>query len=367
MMIRSHRFPRLWISLLALIAFSRSIASATPSADGWRKLWQNRNAEARSLFRQALKQNPGDTMALRGIGALNDEDGDSVASLQARRALYRVSPNHWSVAAGWPRMVELAWETGRWALLDGAAGDLVASPGAAPELRASAQLALAEADDRAGRSAEAARRWATMGFVTKWRVIGPFENVSLSGFDKPLPPEHELDLKKSYAGKDARPLRWHPLPLVGRDGQCAVGECLGDEDANVYFMATALYSPREQPVHVCCDPTGASKLFVNGHLLYADEVYRMHFALVADPLRVGTTLHKGWNTVLVKLADDEQLRAVYSMRLTAAGGNDVLHLPVDPDHVDRSAVPSDSSPVPAPIEPTLITLNSPAAVMRQAW
>src|SRR5439155_13505559 len=112
-------------------------------------------------------------------------------------------------------------------------------------------------DDRSGRPAEAARRWSAMGFVTKWQVIGPFDNVSLSGFDKPLPPERQIDLKKPYVGKDGQPLRWHPLPLVGRDGQCAVGECLGDADANVYYMATALYSPREQPVSLCCDPTGA--------------------------------------------------------------------------------------------------------------
>ena len=33
------------------------------------------------------------------------------------------------------------------------------------------------------------------GFLTHWKVIGPFDNSNLSGFDKPFPPEQELRLE----------------------------------------------------------------------------------------------------------------------------------------------------------------------------
>src|SRR5206468_721906 len=116
---------------------------------------------------------------------------------------------------------------------------------------------------------------------------------------------------------------------------------------------TALYSPWEQPVHLCCDPTGASKLFLNGHLIYSDEVYRQRVRLVADPLRTSATLRKGWNTVLVKMADDEQLHAAFSLRLTAPTGTDGLPLTADPTHLDASALPSRDVATPSTLLPTL--------------
>ena len=106
----------------------------------------------------------------------------------------------------------------------GAARDVLAAKGAAPALRASARLA--QAPDRSGRAAKSANLWNSLGYVRRWQVIGPFDNASQPGFDKTYPLEREVALQKTCAGKDDQALHWHGLPLVGWDGQCAVGASL---------------------------------------------------------------------------------------------------------------------------------------------
>src|SRR5258708_4690885 len=115
---------RCLLCLLAVVALCKSAeAAASPAADGWEKLWRNQDAAARAAFRAALKQNPADSEALRGLGLLSLQEDAAVAALQSWRPLYRLAPSQRSTVACWPRVVDLARETGRWALLEGAARD----------------------------------------------------------------------------------------------------------------------------------------------------------------------------------------------------------------------------------------------------
>jgi transglutaminase-like putative cysteine protease/tetratricopeptide (TPR) repeat protein len=318
--------------------------AAPSAADGWQKLWRNQNPEARAAFRAVLKQNPSDPQALRGLGLLNLQEDAEVAALQAWRPIYRLTPAHWSATAYWPQLVTLTRRTGRWALLEGAARDVLAAQSAEPSLRASARLALADLAYRAGKLAEAETHWAAMGYVRKWQVIGPFDNVSLSGFEKLFPPEREIDFKKSQTGKDDQTLPWRPLPFVSREGQCAVAESLGDGSPNVFYAATALLSPQDQAVLLRFDPTGASKVFVNGRLVFHDDTYRQQQPLVADPFLIPATLRKGWNTLLIKLADDNTKRAAFALRVTSPSGEALKSLTTDPTQADGRTLTADELP-----------------------
>lgn len=331
-------------SLVAVVVLAHcSIAAASSATDGWQKLWSNQNLEARAAFTAALKQNPGDSLARRGLGVLDIEEDCDADALDAWAPLYKVAPAHWSALAYWPRLVDLAHQTGRWAPLEQAAHSILAAPGSAPQLRDSARLAMAFIAQCAGQTAAAEAQWSALGFVRNWRAIGPFDNVSLSGFDKPFPPEQEIAFDRHYPGKDDLDLHWRPLPLVTHDGQCDVAASLGDRGANVFYLATALFSPQEQPVLLRMDPTGATKLFINGRLVFLDDKYREHYPLVADPFQAPATLRQGWNTVLIKLADNEKLNAAIALRVTTPSGEDVKGLLVDPVHVASGPVEANAA------------------------
>ena len=89
-------------------------------------------------------------------------------------------------------------------------------------MRASARLALATAANRSGQTAAADKQWTVMGYLRAWNLLGPFDNISQSGFQKRYVPEDEIAFDKTYTGQDDQPLRWHRLAIVSRDGQCEV-------------------------------------------------------------------------------------------------------------------------------------------------
>jgi tetratricopeptide (TPR) repeat protein len=335
----------------------RLAVAATPPADGWQKLWSNHNPEARAAFRATLKQQPAQPDALRGMGLLCMQEDDDLGTLQAWRPLYRSAPAHWAATAYWPMFVDAAERTGRWSLLDGAAQDIMAAPRVAPNLRTSARRVLADAADRAGKQAEAEKRWAEIGYLRKWRVIGPFDNISRSGFEKAYPPERELDLAKSYPGRDNQALHWERLLLVSRNGYCAVSAALGDHTAGAYYAATAVLAAQDQSAFLRFDPEGASKVFVNGRLVFQDDILRQRQSFLADPFTAPTTLRKGWNTILIKLAADDGVEAGFTLRITDAAGAALPGAAVDPAHAVTPTAGPSSPPPTAPESATIATLR----------
>ena len=342
------------ISALGLLCLALP-SGAAPATPGWTALAQNRDADARTAFRAALRQNPADADALCGLALAEQEGDDEVGAALTLRRLYAAAPASPQAAALWPQCLTLSEETGRWDLLQGAAASVLAAKNTPPFLRASARLALAQADSRLGRKAEAARQWGTLGFLRRWQVIGPFDNASQSGFGKSYAPEQGGVFGGAYPGKDDQTLHWHPLGLVGLDGQCAVGQALGDKEANVFYAVTAVQSPRSQAALLEFDPTGASKISVNGAWVQADPLLRGSTDGVADPFAVPVTLRAGWNTVLVKLCDDESTAAAFALRLTDASGA-ALALPANPA---QASLASSAAAVPAPPE------NMTAALLRR--
>ncbi len=318
-------------SLLALgllcLALPSSASPVTPP--GWAALAQNQDAAARTDFKAALHKNPADPDSLCGLALVEQEVDDEAGAALTLRRLYAAAPASPQAAALWPQLLTLTQETGRWDLLQGAAADVLAAKNAPPFLRASARLALAQNASRRGLKAEAARQWAALGFVRRWQVIGPFDNASQSGFGKSYAPEQGIALGGAETGKDDQTLHWHPLGLVGPDGQCAVGQALGDKEANVFYAVTAVQLPRPQAAVLEFDPTGASKISVNGVWVHADPLLRTGTAGIADPFAVPITLRAGWNTVLVKLCDDESTAAAFALRITGADGA-ALAFPSDP-------------------------------------
>ncbi len=331
---------------LFLIAIFFCGALVVHAADGWELLWHNQQTQARTAFHATLAEHPNDSRALFGLAMLADAEGDEVTALQAWGQYYQLAAASWQAAAYWPRVVELAESTGRYAILDAITRDILATKGAPSGLRASARLAQAEAAERAGHFSEAENRWAQMGYLRQWRIIGPFDNVSKSGFAKQFPPEREIDLDKTYAGLNGESIAWHPLRVVSPDGECEIGTCLGDENESVFYAVTAIYSAKTLPVMLSLDPSGASKVFLNGTVLFTDELYRDSLPLVADPYCVAATLQPGWNTLLVKIASDENITASFAMRFTTRDGENIPGLRLDPlraKSVPLTALPASSA------------------------
>ncbi|HEY3379115.1 MAG TPA: DUF3857 domain-containing protein, partial [Armatimonadota bacterium] len=350
---------------LLLLLVVCSLSSPVRAADDLALLWQNKPAQAATEFRQRVQRNPTDAPAFLGLALIATLRDAPLTALPYWEAYFRLAPGSWQAQAYWPQLVDCATQTAHWDALNSAARSILAAPTASPSLRASAQLVLARAALRAGKRAEAEADWASLGNLRKWNVIGPFENVSGCGFANVYPPEREQVLTQSYPGLNDIVMSWHGLQLVAPDGRCHVEQALGSGKESVFYAAAAVKSATARPAQLCFDPSGASKVFLNGELVLADEVCRLPQPFVADPYRVSVTLRAGVNTVLVKLASNEYASANFSLRFTTPSGGALPLEMVDPWLVPSCATRATTSSVPVNVTVSLLrALPSTPAI---AW
>jgi hypothetical protein len=156
-----------------------------------------------------------------------------------------------------------------------------------------------------------------MGFVLHWRVTGPFDNTAGIGFDKVYPPENGVDLTATYAGK-VGVTRWQDYATKDdfgivdlNDGfkrpevKTGTGFEFTDEHSGVVAYAFAEFDSAESrsaDFRIGC--INASKLWLNGVLLTANQVY--HSGMEVDQYVATAKLKQGRNTILVKVAQNEQ-------------------------------------------------------------
>src|SRR5690606_11492050 len=141
------------------------------------------------------------------------------------------------------------------------------------------------------------------GLLTKWQVIGPFDNHGLKGFDAVYPPEQQLDLDAQYDGQ-LGPVRWKEYVADSQDGLFDIGKLIENYKGSAMYAATTFAAEREQPVEFRLTTKNAWKLWVNGELLFAREEY--HRGIIFDQYRVRGTLKAGENVILLKILQDEQ-------------------------------------------------------------
>src|SRR5260370_36959754 len=98
--------------------------------------------------------------------------------------------------------------------------------------------------------------------VKEWTVIGTFDNISASGFDKPFPPETEYLPDKTYEGKNDIPAKWFPVAAIRNDCWIDFTRYFAFTNA-IYYANTFVYSPRIQTALIRIGTSGSLKAFLN--------------------------------------------------------------------------------------------------------
>lgn len=147
------------------------------------------------------------------------------------------------------------------------------------------------------------------GFLTKWQVIGPFENSKREGFDTVFPPEKELKLDASYPGKPddkGQPtiVKWQPFESKHEYGKIDLNKPLGMLKSTTAYALATFDSPEARDVELRLGCKNAWKVWVNGELLFGRDEY--HRGQKMDQYKLNAHLKKGANTVLVKCCQNEQ-------------------------------------------------------------
>ncbi|MHC4198387.1 MAG: tetratricopeptide repeat protein, partial [Planctomycetota bacterium] len=194
---------------------------------------------------------------------------------------------------------------------------------------------LAELRLRAGKPELAAAEWGKLGFVTDWRVIGPFENEKGGGFRVPYPPEKEIDFEAVYKGKK-HPVRWRAVPVDPPDGVIDLDAMLRPNEECIAYAVTFVRSGERRPVELRIAADDGYEMWLNGAKLASREVERACFF---DQDVVQGTLEAGWNRILVKVAD-MHIAWEFSLRITTPLGE----LLVPGEDIEVSSFPERRTP-----------------------
>jgi hypothetical protein len=141
------------------------------------------------------------------------------------------------------------------------------------------------------------------GFIQQWKLIGPFDNVDKKGFPIAYPPEKELNFSAEYDGKAGK-VRWLDHITYDNYGVVDLNKAIAKHMGAAAYGVTDFVSDQEQTVELRLSSICAVKLWLNGELVEAKEVYHANSEI--DQYPVKATLKKGKNVILVKCLQNEQ-------------------------------------------------------------
>ena len=164
------------------------------------------------------------------------------------------------------------------------------------------------------------------GFLTKWHVIGPFDNTERKGFDTPFPPEAGVRLEAALPGKE-KEIKWIPFESSDEYGKIDLNKPLGMQKEATAYAVTSFESGDDREVELRLGCKNAWKVWLNGELLFGRDEY--HRGQQMDQYKLKGRLKKGANTILVKCCQNEQkeewtVEWEFQLRVCDAAGTAVL-------------------------------------------
>lgn len=142
-----------------------------------------------------------------------------------------------------------------------------------------------------------------LGFLTRWKTIGPFDNTGRLGFEQVFPPEKELNFEAEYDGKEGK-VRWkdfvgsHPFGMVDFNKAYApLKEVTG-------YGYAEFHSDGARPAELRLGSKNGWKVWWNGQYLFGRDEY--HRGAEMDQYKLPIEVRPGRNTILVKVTQNEE-------------------------------------------------------------
>ncbi len=137
--------------------------------------------------------------------------------------------------------------------------------------------------------------------VPQWQIIGPFDSPeNNNAFQQTYPPQKEIDLEKSYEGKDEKEVSWKRIQ-VGADGYVDLDKYFFKKDYAAGFAYTKVWAPADKTYALKFGSDDGAKIWVNNEKVYEMDTKR---AASPDQETVNVQLKKGWNDLLVMINDE---------------------------------------------------------------
>lgn len=151
-----------------------------------------------------------------------------------------------------------------------------------------------------------------VGSLRNWQYVGPFENISHSGFHKNFGPLEHPESKAEFISSTNAKIKWFSPSYEIQDGWTAICKYIY-ASTGVIYAQTFVNSPTDQEVYCNAGGSGALKIWINDALIFSDETERV---TELDTYTIRTKLQKGVNRILVQTSFTDSDYPNFIIRLT---------------------------------------------------
>jgi len=167
------------------------------------------------------------------------------------------------------------------------------------------------------------------GFLTEWKLIGPFDNVGTVNFDKVFPIESDWsngNVKEEYQGKKEI-VKWISETTKSEEGTVDLAPIFANEKGCIVYAMAEFNSEKEQDAELRLGCINGNKTWLNGKMVMSNEVY--HTNMQIDQYTQPVRLKAGLNQILVKICQNEQKeqwaqRFAFQLRISDSTGKAIL-------------------------------------------
>lgn len=298
--------------LLALFVASFCTLKAQTDSDlkkGWDYFAKNNYKLAEQQFKKALNgsQKAEAHLALSLVGAATGNDEmSSTNHLQFFKTAKNPEPyidGLWSLFRGIRTETELAF-----------LNELVNSENG--RLQAKANQTLGYHFRATNKLPKSTEHFAKIGSVRTWQVVGEFENVSESGFDKEHGPLQHPEASYAFKNKYNADVRWFDIKDGLYNGWIDLEYFFIGSNSIVYAQ-NFCNSPKEQEVQFRVGTSGSVKVWLNDQLMFSESEERNNGL---DTYVFTAKLMKGYNRILIQIGCSEIDDSNFMLRITDSKG-----------------------------------------------
>lgn len=141
------------------------------------------------------------------------------------------------------------------------------------------------------------------GWVQRWRLIGPFDNTSGTGFETAFPPESAMDPAAAYDGKTGK-VKWREQNTTSDYGIVDFNQPFGALKSVTGYAVAEFWSDTARRAEIRLGCKDGWKVWANGKFLFGRDEYHRGYEI--DQYRMPVDLQKGRNVILVKCCQNEQ-------------------------------------------------------------
>lgn len=189
---------------------------------------------------------------------------------------------------------------------------IIADPGANGTVKASAYYQKCMYYLFANKFAAATPLQPNIGNLRNWQFVGPFENISKSGFYKNFGPLEHPEPKAQFTSKTNAKISWFTPARENPEGWTPVVHHIRTTTGVVYAQ-TFVNSAKDQEIYCNAGGGGAIRVWLNDELIISEPTERI---TEMDAYTVKAKLQKGINRVLVQLSYSDNGNGNFSVRLT---------------------------------------------------